>query len=461
MRSLKVAVIGAGASGICAAKHLLSHGISVDIFEIGSKIGGMWVYENDNGRSPAYRSLRINTPRRITRFSDYPFDSSVGMFPSHYDMANYVKSYADHFGVSEHVRFRSEVVAVAPVPSADDSPGLWKLTLNDGTEGTYDAVIVATGHLNRPRDIPPIRESFAGRYLHSFSYREPTPFAGERVCIIGTGNSALDIASDICVVADRTTLVARSGVRIAPKLVFGRSLTDVMLPLSRLKLPRRLRDWVYNGLIYMVHGNITRFGFRPVEKRVHITSNPTVIQHIAYGRIDVKNEIQEIDGRRITFSDGTTGEFDSLIAATGYHIDLPLVSSIVPTTGDEIELYKRIVPPEQPGLYFMGLINSDTALNQLFERQIKWIIPFISGEAVLPSVREMKQDIESKRRWVAHTFVDTPRHKIEELQGPYFRELDLSLAEAIRRRRSLARGGAIAHLGRRGGEVRNRAASAR
>ena len=105
MSQLKsIGIVGAGASGLACAKHMLEEGWDVTLYEIGSHVGGMWVYNNDNERSSAYRTLHINTARDLTSFSDYPFDPSVQPFPSHWDMAKYLKDYGAHFGITKRVR---------------------------------------------------------------------------------------------------------------------------------------------------------------------------------------------------------------------------------------------------------------------------------------------------------------------------------------------------------------------
>ena len=102
----RVAVMGAGACGICAAKYLLEVGFDVTVFEIGGQIGGMWCYMNDSGRSSAYRTLHINTSRGVTRFSDFDFDDATQVFPDHADMHRYLVAYARHFDVTPHIRLQ-------------------------------------------------------------------------------------------------------------------------------------------------------------------------------------------------------------------------------------------------------------------------------------------------------------------------------------------------------------------
>ncbi|MBN9267250.1 MAG: NAD(P)-binding protein, partial [Hyphomicrobium sp.] len=117
MERKSIGIVGAGASGLTCAKHMLEEGWDVTLYEIGSHVGGMWVYNNDNNRSSAYRTLHINTARDLTSFSDYPFDPSVQPFPSHWDMAKYLKDYGEHFGITQRVRFNTKIVDLRPAPS--------------------------------------------------------------------------------------------------------------------------------------------------------------------------------------------------------------------------------------------------------------------------------------------------------------------------------------------------------
>ncbi len=148
----RVAVIGAGAAGVCAARHLLQRRLEVTVFEMGSCIGGLWVCENDNGRSPAYRSLHINSEASVTAYPDFPFPEGTPLFPPHAVVRSYLESYARAFGVDRHIRFRSQVVRVEPVAEAR-----WEVVLADGRSEVFDAVVAAPGHQAEPSH-PPFRE---------------------------------------------------------------------------------------------------------------------------------------------------------------------------------------------------------------------------------------------------------------------------------------------------------------
>ena len=416
----RMAVIGAGASGLTTAKHMLEVGFAVTIFEIGTQIGGLWCYENDSGRSSAYKTLHINTAKNLTNFADFKFADDVQAFPDHWDMHRYLCDYADHFDLRRRIRFRAEVTKVRPALTPGAPAPRWEVETADGSADVFDAVLVASGHLTKPLHAPEIRDAFAGEYLHAHDYREPESYAGKRVCVVGIGNSGLDIVSDVCVGAARTVMVARSGILITPKLLFGFPFTDVTMKLYRHWIPDWLRMGIIKGLVYLMHGSMRRLGFPRLTKRVHAASNATAVQHIAYRRVTVKQGIERIEGRTIHFVDGTNEEFDALIAATGYQIELPFISpDIVPIDGNGVALYKSMVPPDWPGLYFMGMFNTDTALNQVFEWQAKWVRSFELGRARLPSPDAMRADIAAYRRWLKRTYKDTSRHAIEIEHLPY------------------------------------------
>lgn len=436
---LPVAVIGAGVAGLCAAKNLLQEGLEVEIYEMGSQIGGMWCYMNDNGRSSAYRTLHINTAKSLTRFSDYPFDENIQTFPDHWEVHAYLEGYADHFDLRRRIRFNSEITSITPlIESSGDKPR-WRVKTRDGQNKIYGTVIVATGHLYIPRHVD-FNGTFTGEYLHSHDYKEPEPFVGKRICIVGVGNSAVDIASDVCVTSKKTVLVARSGVVIAPKLVFGIPLTDISEKLIHRWVPARLRQWVLKNLIRMVHGDMTDYGFKSVTKPVHPTSSASVVNDIAYQRISVKQGIDRIDGQTIHFVDESRETFDVLIAATGYVVELPfLPPEVVPVREGAIDLYKRMVPPEWPGLYLIGFIQPNTGLPRAFETQCQWLREFVTGRAILPTLEEMWADIEAKNEWVASTFHNSPRHTLEEDFLRYSDELRRDAREGRKRRKNWER----------------------
>src|SRR5882724_6179602 len=209
--SLPVCIIGAGSSGIATAKALKERNVAFECFEIGSDIGGMWRYENDNGLSSAYRSLHIDTSRDNLGYSDFPIPKHYPQFMSHFEVIEYFESYVDRFKLRPHISFNSEVSNVHREPE-----GTWRVTLKSGESRLFRAVVVANGHLWDPR-YPNFTGQFDGNAIHSHHYRTSESYSGKNVLIVGIGNSAVDIAVDVCKQAKRTFLSTRRSAWVMPK----------------------------------------------------------------------------------------------------------------------------------------------------------------------------------------------------------------------------------------------------
>lgn len=213
--ALPVCIVGAGSSGLAMAKALKEANIAFECSEIDSDIGGMWRYENDNGLSSAYRSLHIDTSRANLGYSDFPIPERYPDFLSHFEVIRHLEAYADRFELRPYIRFNTRVEQVAP--SGD---GQWQVRLHDGQLRRYRAVLVANGHLWDPR-WPDFPGHFSGAVTHSHQYRTAAPFAGKNVLVVGIGNSAVDIAVDVCKQAQSTLISTRRRAWIMPKYILG------------------------------------------------------------------------------------------------------------------------------------------------------------------------------------------------------------------------------------------------
>src|SRR5687767_15619582 len=134
-------VIGAGSSGIAAAKTLHERGFEFDVYEKSDRVGGNWVFGNSNGMSSSYSTLHINTSRERMEYLDFPMPKSYPDFPHHTHIARYFDDYVDHFGFRDRIRFETEVTRAERAPD-----GVWTITLDDGSTHSYDALFVANGH---------------------------------------------------------------------------------------------------------------------------------------------------------------------------------------------------------------------------------------------------------------------------------------------------------------------------
>ncbi len=407
----RAAVVGAGAAGLCAAKRLLERDIEVTVFELGTRVGGLWVYDNETGRSPAYASLHTNTAAATTGYRDFPM-SSTPVFPTHKQVAAYLQAYAERFDLERHIRFGTGVTAVRPL--ADAGRTGWRVGLADGSEEDFDTVVVATGHQSTPAH-PAFARDFTGEYLHAHSYRVPDPFRDKRVLVVGTGNSALDIAADVCTVTEITTISSRSPVLIMPRMFLGRPTAELLGRIEKPWLPwpivRRIR-----GLITrLAHGRMEDWGFRTPKKRTHPASHPTIFGHMAWNRITVRPGVSAVRDTEVHFTDGSTERFDTMIAATGYEIDLPFLSATVsPVVERRVDLYRRIVVPDWPGLYFIGYFNLSGGGNiRMMDIQARWLAAVLVGDVVLPDRAVMKREIAAENRRMARRYPGSARYGLE------------------------------------------------
>ena len=429
-----VAVIGAGACGIVAIKVLRDAGLEVTGFELGSEVGGLWVYQNDNGLAAAYRSLRSNTTGASMAFTDLPMRPDLPDYPSRAHVAAYLNEYADRFDVRPHIRFRSKVVSIEPVGPH------WDMVV-DTPSGTsterFDAVVVANGHHWDPQwPSPPYPGSFTGRELHSHDYMEPSSFVGRRVLIVGMGNSAMDIAVELSVVAEETWISARNGTHILPKYLFGRPLSAVTKPLNRL--PWRLRGAVLAQILRIVRGPYSRYGLQEPSRGIygsHPTLSDTLLTRLAHAEINAKPGIVSLDGEIVRFVDGTSIAVDDIIWATGYKVTLPFLDQhIVPVQNNQIALYKRVFPIGVAGLAFVGLVQQRGAMMPIAEEQSRLVADQLSGRYQLPSAAAMEADIRGYDAEISRRYLGTQRHTMEVEQVPYIQMLRRERERGQRRR---------------------------
>lgn len=423
MTARRIAVIGAGAAGLCAAKHLMQKGFDVTIFERSDRIGGLWVYDEE-GSTAAYASLHCNSEARVTAYRDFPFPEDGPLYPDHRQMTAYIEAYAAHFGLVDRIRFNTGVVRVSP---AGDR---WTVELEGGATESFDSVVVGSGHESVPRH-PPFAQDFTGRYLHAHSYRVPEPFKGEDVLVVGVGNSACDIAADICTVTRSVTMAARSPVLLMPRMFLGVPTSRVLGRLEKPWMPWPLRRWIRTTIARIAHGRMEQWGFVTPKKRTHPAGHHLLIGHFIWGRISARPGIANVAGQQVTFADGTSGRYDTMIAATGYEIETPFLEDRhAPMDGKWSDLYLRMVKPGVAGLYFIGFFNVSGGGNvRMMDDQAEWIAGVESREIGLPHTEDMRAAMTRERERIARLYPDSPRYGLELDPAEYRRDV----ARALRR----------------------------
>ena len=438
----KVCIIGAGISGLTAAKALKERGIEYDQFELGSDLGGLWRFRNDNERSAAYRTLHINSSKYNMELEDFPMPDDFPVFGHHADVLQYFEDYADAFDLREGITFDTGVERVEPVEGVDrssDGRPRWRVTLDTGETRTYGAVLVASGHHWNPR-WPDFPGTFDGEEIHSHEYREPSNYTDQRVMVVGIGNSACDIVVDLCRVAEHVTLSTRSSAWVLPKYILGQPLDQWTNPVME-HLPVAVRRMLFRLMVWLTVGDQEDYGLpKPDHKLMeeHPTISQELLSQIGHGRVEVRPNVDRLDGREVHFEDGTSGTYDAIIYATGYDIGFPfLQNKVFHVQNNHVRLYRYVVPPELPGLYFHGLIQPLGAIMPLVEKQGKWVAQLLSGEAALPSPPEMQETIDEALEAMQRRYTASPRHTIQVDFWDYVRQLDREMKEGKKRARSL------------------------
>jgi len=426
----RVCVIGAGSSGLAACQALSERGIPFDCFETGSSVGGNWRYDNDSGRSSAYSSLHANSSRRAIQYASFPMPGNYPDYPSHRLIAQYLDGFVDHFGFRERIRFRTEVTWANPAAG-----GGWDVTARNRDTGAshterFGSVLVANGHHWDPRyPEPPFpgAGTFTGEQTHSHHYRTPEPFTGKRVLVLGIGNSACDIAADCSAVAARTLLAVRRGAHIIPKYLFGMPTDRLTLMRLGSRVPRRLQRSAVALLVRAAQGTVMRYGL-PKPSRPMLCAPPTVsdrlLSRLDHGDIAVRPGIERFGSDRVYFTDGSAEQVDVVIYCTGYKISFPFLPRAVAGAEDtEPLLYRRVVSPAVPGLYFIGLIQPVGATMPLAEAQSHWVADLLEGRAALPPRPEMYREIARYRAATASRYAGSARHLIQVDFLAYLREI--------------------------------------
>ncbi|KAL5186135.1 Flavin-containing monooxygenase FMO GS-OX-like 8 [Glycine soja] len=384
-QSKNVCVIGAGPSGLVAARELKREGHKVVVLEQNHDIGGQWLYnpnvqeEDPLGRDPwlkvhssIYESLRLMSPREVMGFTDFPFLVKKGRdprrFPSHRELLLYLKDFCEWFELRDMIKFNTKVHYVGPlnygVPSEDLK---WVVRSKDKNseeevEQVFDAVVVATGHYSNPR-LPCIQGMaiWKRKQMHSHIYRSPEPFRGEIVVVVGNSFSGQEISMEL--------------VKVVKELHLSSKSLDI-----------------YEGLSKVIskHEN---FHLRP--------------------QIETLRE----DGT-VIFNDGSSIIADTILYCTGYTYSFPFLDTKGMVVVDDNRvgpLYEHTFPPAlAPSLSLVGIPRRILGL-PFFESQGKWVAQLLSGKKALPSYEEMMKSI--KEFYHSKEEAGIPKHYTHEIEG--------------------------------------------
>lgn len=340
MDEKKYLVVGAGPSGLSMARALKASRIKYEQVEADDDVGGNWYHG-------AYKTANILSSRDVTEYPEWPMPEYYPDFPSQQQMYEYYKMYADHFGLRENIRFSTKLVMTIPVEN-----NLWEAVFEDGSKKLYNGVLICNGH-HWSRRYPSYEGLFKGETFHSKDYKSPDQLRDKRVLVVGAGNSAFDIASESARVGAKCYLSVRRGIWIFPKVFMGKPLSAF-----RLGLPKFMKLKMAKLMLKMAIGNPEQYGLPKPTIDIfdrHPTINTDTLINIKNGRIKVKPAIKKLHSNAVEFEDGTKEEVDTIVYATGFHVDFPfLPNELKRVEGSVVKVRGYTSFEDYKGLFIIG-----------------------------------------------------------------------------------------------------------
>jgi hypothetical protein len=344
-----VIVVGGGASGLSAAGALARRGIASVVLEQDAAVGGTWARRYDR--------LHLHTMRQFSGLAHFPIPKRYPRYLSRSQFVEYLNEYVRHLGLN--------VVTRATVSRIRRRDGAWQIETPDdsspdrGRAAAYASrvVVIATGQYREP-----VIPSWPGRErAHSITYRNAAAFTGQRVLVVGAGNSGAEIATDLAEGgASFVALSVRTPPPIVPRDPFGLPVQRTSILLSAL--PPAIADRVGGTTARLALGDLTRHGmpaadFTPYRKRHVPLIDVGFVAALKRGAIAIRRAVESLAPESVTFVDGTSEKFDTIVAATGFTTGLG--SLVDPALlNHDYEPTGRAGDPTPAALYFVGFTHS-------------------------------------------------------------------------------------------------------
>lgn len=425
-----VCIIGAGPSGITAAKNCQQNGISYDIFEKNDKVGGNWVFNSKTGHSSVYENTHIISSRTMSEYEDYPMPSHYPDYPRHDQLQQYFESYTKHFGVYDQIKFHHTIDHVTKTET-----GQWRVEYTDDQgqshTKTYDYLMVCNGHHWMPK-YPQYEGEFTGKWMHSHDFKGVTDeWRGKKILVIGAGNSACDVAVESARVSKNVYLSMRSPQWFVPKFMLGYPADILVKSIERL--PAKVRQTLLTKMVKAFTGNYADFGL-PVNNKPMLTQHPTAnsdfIDFVRHGKIFPKPAIKRLDGKYVEFVDGTRQEFDIICCCTGFWTVFPFFDKnfIDFQYSEKLPLYRKMMHAEHDNLYFIGLFQPLGCIWPAADHQANLACQEILGKYQRP--KDMKKAIQQEIDHPHYQFEGGQRHAAEVDYNEFRAELVSDLKTA-------------------------------
>jgi len=428
-----VAIIGAGVAGLTTARSLLDAGIECTIFERSTKLGGVW--------SDGYLNFGVQVQRELYEFPDWPLPSDTPDFTPGPVIQQYLRDFADQFGVTPKIRFDTRVDRLAEVESPQSG---WLVEFESDGEAhaaIFDRIVICTGLYSQSPNVPefPGQEQFPGEVFHNAQLKTPDQLEGKRVAVIGYGKGASDAALESTRLAQSTHLVFREAHWPIPQKLAGllpfkwgllnRLCSTLLPPYQQVTPVERMMHgigkplaWFYwrvvETLFYFQYGLGSRFGTRvslvpkqPVEIDAFGESTqvpkPKFFRLAREGKINLhRTSIERFDSNGLRLANGEKLDIDTVVFATGWKSDFSFLSAEtwnrLEPADDGIYLYRHILHPDVSGLCFIGRAASISSI-LTYSLQARWLADLFSGRISLPSAEHMRHNIGEMQTWKRET----------------------------------------------------------
>lgn len=406
----RVCIVGGGWNGLYALKWFVEEGLDdVVLFEQTNSIGGVWVYTPDKPGG-CFKGTRTTASKSYLHASDFPMPESYGHFPNHVEVLNFLKDYANHFNLHPYIKLQQTVhkarktedgaqwkVVTVPTKEGQDDA-------DDGNakkeEHYFDILVCCSGQHQVPRSTHKDHpfDQFTGEMMHSHAYKKPTKaMKGKTVLVVGGGESASDVAAEVCEKAARTILAIRSGTWFQDRTVGANQPADMVFTKhQRLLGFSDFQSWlVWIGRYTMIEMMWGKGGsglkeWQPSCAYFHgfLNKSRDIVDKAALGKVVARRGVERIEGKRVWFTNESKPEdVDLIIFATGYLSNLPFLA---PELDFTTQAYKLVFDPQDPTLCYVGtarpMIGSIPALGEL---QARWAVKVYTGQVALPSTDAM------------------------------------------------------------------------
>ncbi|CAI9150683.1 unnamed protein product [Rangifer tarandus platyrhynchus] len=411
----RVAIVGAGVSGLASIKCCLEEGLKPTCFERSDDLGGLWRFTEhvEEGRASLYKSVVSNSCKEMSCYPDFPFPEDYPNYVPNSQFLDYLKMYANRFNLLECIQFKTKVCSVRKRPDFT-ATGQWEVvTLREGKQESaiFDAVMVCTGYLTNPYlplDSFPGINTFKGQYFHSREYKHPDIFRDKSILVIGMGNSGTDIAVEASHLAKKVFLSTTGGAWAISR-VFDSGYPWDMVFMTRFQntfrnsLPTPIVNWLIAKRMnsWFNHAN---YGLIP-EDRVQLREpvlNDELPGRIITGKVLIKPSVKEVKEHSVVFNNTPKEEpIDIIVFATGYTFDFPFLDETVVKVEDgQASLYKYIFPAHlpKPTLAVIGLIKPLGSILPTGDTQARWAVRVLKGVIKLPPSSIMIEEVNERKK---------------------------------------------------------------